>query len=169
MDDTLLLPLLILFIFVYAFFHQSDSYASFLRGAKEGLELFISVYPTMLAMSFVINLMTASHLLQVVSNLLHYIIPFVPQCVLPMILFRPFSGSASLALMAEIFKTQGVDSFAGIMASIIQGSTDTTLYVISLYFAHVKVKHIKNSLIIGLIADVAGICAAILLTIAFFS
>ena len=86
-----------------------------------------------------------------------------------MMLFRPISGNASLAVMIDIFKTLGVDSFAGQMASIIQGSTDTTLYVITLYFASVGVKKIKNSLAIGLISDLAGITMSILLTFYFFS
>ena len=86
-----------------------------------------------------------------------------------MMLFRPFSGTASLAIMIDIFKTLGVDSFSGIMASIIQGSTDTTLYVITLYFGSVGVKKIRNSMFIGLISDLAGIAMAIFLTITFFS
>lgn len=169
MISDILLPLLILFVFVYAFFKRTNSYNSFLEGAKDGLFLFVNVYPTMLAMSFAINLLRTSHVLDLVSNLLGFIFPFVPNTIIPLALFRPFSGSATLALLVDIFANVGVDSFEGIMASIIQGSTDTTFYVISLYFAHVQIKHIKNSLSIGLVADIAGISAAILLTIAFFS
>lgn len=169
MLSDILLPLLIVFVFVYAFFKKTNSYDAFMEGAKDGLYLFVSVFPTLLAMSFVINLLRSSNVLDIVSQGIAQVVPFVPSQIVPLTLFRPFSGSATLALLVDIFKTTGVDSFEGIMASIIQGSTDTTLYVISLYFAHVNVKHIKNSLSIGLIADVAGITAAILLTIAFFS
>ena len=85
-----------------------------------------------------------------------------------MVLFRPISGSASLAVLIDIFKNCGVDSLAGQMASIIQGSTDTTVYVITLYFSSVGIKKIRNSLSIGLIADIAGIGMAILLSLFFF-
>lgn len=169
MISDILLPILILSVFAYAIFKKGDSYHSFLEGAKDGLLLFINVYPTMLAMSFAINLLRSSHVLEFVSNILGTLLPFIPHSIIPLALFRPFSGSATLALLVDIFANYGVDSFEGIMASIIQGSTDTTLYVISLYFAHVQIKHIRNSLTIGLIADLAGISAAILLTIAFFS
>lgn len=169
MGSDLLLPLIILLIFLYAFFKKQNSYDSFMSGAKDGLFLFSQVYPTMLAMSFAINLMRSSHLLDYVSDFISKIVPFIPNAIVPMALFRPFSGSATLALLVDIFKTSGVDSLSGIMASIIQGSTDTTFYVISLYFAHVGIKNIRNSLKIGLVADAAGIGAAILLTLVFFS
>lgn len=160
---------LIIFIFGYAFTKKNNSYDSFLRGAKDGLILFIQVYPTMLAMSFAINLLRSSNLLSLISSFISSFINFIPADVVPMLLFRPFSGSATLALLVDIFKNSGVDSISGIMGSIIQGSTDTTLYVISLYFAHVKVKNIKNSLKIGLVADVAGMSMAILLTLLFLT
>lgn len=169
MTSDILLPGLILFVVVYSFFKNKESYASFLKGVKNGLSLFSDVYPTMLAMNFAIHLLRNTKILTLVSSLFSSIFTFVPGCIFPMALFRPLSGSVTLALMGDIFETYGVDSLEGIMASIIQGSTDTTFYVISLYFAHVGVKHIKNSLWIGLIADFAGISAAILLSIAFFS
>lgn len=169
MNGDLLLPIVILLIFLYAIIKNNKSYDSFMNGAKDGLFLFAQVYPTMLAMSFAINLMRSSHLLDYVSDFISKVVPFIPNAIVPMALFRPFSGSATLALLVDIFKTTGVDSLTGIMASIIQGSTDTTFYVISLYFAHVGVKNIKNSLKIGLIADAAGIGAAILLTLIFFT
>lgn len=140
-----------------------------MEGAKDGLFLFPNIYPTMLAMSFAVNLLRSSGLMEFIAGYLSKLISFIPVEIIPMALFRPFSGSATLAILADIFKTSGVDSLSGIMASIIQGSTDTTLYVITLYFAHVGVKNIKNSLSIGLVADLAGMSAAILLTLLFFT
>ena len=87
----------------------------------------------------------------------------------PMVIFRPISGSASLAVLVDIFQVCGVDSLAGNMASIIQGSTDTTVYVITLYFSSVGIRRIKNALAIGLLADVAGISMAILLALYVFA
>lgn len=165
----MMLPLLILGIFLYAFWKKKNAYDSFMEGAKDGIFLFPNIYPTMLAMSFAISLLRTSGLMNFISSILSSFISFIPVDIIPMVLFRPFSGAATLAMLADIFQSSGVDSLSGIMASIIQGSTDTTLYVISLYFAHVGVKNIKNSLSIGLIADIAGIGAAIFFTLLFFT
>lgn len=169
MLNNYLFPLTILGIFMYSLFKKNDSYHSFLEGSKDGLLIFIHIFPTMLAMSLAINLLRSSNILDYISMLIAKIFHAIPPSVVPMLLFRPFSGSATMALLVDIFKIDGVDSLAGIMGSIIQGSTDTTLYVISLYFSHVGVKNIKNSLKIGLIADVAGMGMGILLTLLFIN
>ena len=119
-------------------------------------------------MMFAINLLRESGVLDLLSNMFSNILN-LNTSIWTMILFRPFSGSASTAVMIDIFKNLGVDSFEGIMASIIQGSTDTTLYVITLYFGTIGVKKIKNSMIIGLISDIVGISVAVVLTFLFFS
>ncbi len=169
MSSQLILPLLILGIFIYSLTKKVDIYASFIRGVKDGLGLFIDIYPSLLAMSFAIALLKESGLLIFISDLLTHGLPMIPSEVIPMCLFRSFSGSTTLVILVDIFQTSGVDSFAGIMASIIEGSTDTTFYVISLYFSYVKIKDISNSLWIGLFADLIGIICAILLTYTFFS
>lgn len=151
-----------------AFIKKVNAYDAFLKGVKEGLLLFIDVYPAFLAMMCAITLLRESGVMNVITNFFENFTTTVPSEIWPMIFFRPISGSASLAVMIDIFKTSGVDSLAGIMASIIQGSTDTTLYVITLYFSSVGIKKIGNSLKIGLLADIAGISCAILMTLLFF-
>lgn len=163
-----ILPILILFIVCFALCKRVNAYTSFIEGVKEGMGLFYSIYPALLAMMCGISLLRESGLMDMFSNMISSGISFLPSDVIPMIIFRPISGSASLAVLIDIFKTCGVDSIEGIMASIIQGSTDTTLYVITLYFSTVGIKKIKNSLAIGLLADLAGISMAILLTLIFF-
>ncbi|NBK99420.1 MAG: spore maturation protein, partial [Erysipelotrichia bacterium] len=121
MINDLLLPILILFVFLYATFKKNDSYHSFLEGAKDGLLLFINIFPTMLAMSFAIHLLRSSNILTLTSNFIGKLLPFIPNAIVPLALFRPFSGSATLALLVDIFANIGVDSYTGIMASIIQG------------------------------------------------
>lgn len=86
-----------------------------------------------------------------------------------MAIFRPISGNASLAILHSIFANEGVDSLAGFIGSILQGATDTTFYVIALYFGSVGIRKIGNSLLIGIIADIAGITAAFLLGLHFFA
>lgn len=169
MFTNLILPLFIFLILVVSLIKKIDSYSAFLKGVKEGFLLFNDVFGSMLSMMFAINLLRMSGLLDFIANIFASSILKIEPSLWAMMLFRPFSGTASLAIMIDIFKYLGVDSFSGIMASIIQGSTDTTLYVITLYFGCVGVKKIKNSMAIGLISDIVGISMAILLTFLFFS
>ncbi|WP_273401609.1 spore maturation protein [Traorella massiliensis] len=169
MVTNLILPLFIFLILVVSLIKKVDSYSAFLKGVKEGFLLFNDVFGSMLSMMFAINLLRMSGLLDFIANIFASSILKIEPSLWAMMLFRPFSGTASLAIMIDIFKYLGVDSFSGIMASIIQGSTDTTLYVITLYFGCVGVKKIKNSMAIGLISDIVGISMAILLTFLFFS
>lgn len=169
MVTNLILPLFIFLVLVVSLIKKIDSYSAFLKGVKEGFLLFNDVFGSMLSMMFAINLLRMSGLLDFIANIFASSILKIEPSLWAMMLFRPFSGTASLAIMIDIFKYLGVDSFSGIMASIIQGSTDTTLYVITLYFGCVGVKKIKNSMAIGLISDIVGISMAILLTFLFFS
>lgn len=169
LSTNIILPAFLGIILIVAIVKKVDAYSHFVHGVQDGFGLFNDVFPAMLGMMFSIAMMKESGLLDAVANLFTSFAGVIPKEIFPMMLFRPISGNASLAVMIDIFKTLGVDSFAGQMASIIQGSTDTTLYVITLYFASVGVKKIKNSLAIGLISDLAGITMAILLTFYFFS
>lgn len=168
-DSTLILPALVLLIFIIALCKRVPAYSVFLTGVKDGMGLFLDIYPALLAMMCAISLLRESGLMDIISRLFQYISTSIPSQIWPMVLFRPISGSASLAVLIDIFKTCGVDSLAGMMASIIQGSTDTTVYVITLYFSSVGIKKIGNSLSIGLIADIAGIGMAIFLTLLIFA
>lgn len=156
-------------ILVVSLYKKIDSYSAFIKGVKDGLFLFNDVFGSMLSMMLAINLLRDSGFLDMISTIFANSILKIEPSLWSMILFRPFSGTASMAIMIDIFKNMGVDSFSGIMASIIQGSTDTTLYVITLYFGCIGVKKIKNSLAIGLISDIVGISVAITLTFLFFS
>ncbi len=164
-----ILPGLVVLLFVWALFRGVNAYQSFVEGVKEGLELFVSVYPAMLAMLLMVAVLDKSGLMLRVSTFFGTLLPDVPAALWPMAFFRPISGNASLAILNNIFVNEGVDSLAGFIGSILQGATDTTFYVIALYFGSVGIRKIGNSLIIGIIADIAGITAAILLGLSFFS
>lgn len=163
-----ILPIIVLFILAAALYKRVSAYQAFIQGVKEGMQLFLDIFPALLAMMFVISMLRTSGLLEMLGASFARVIHDIPSQIWPMVLFRPISGSASMAVLVDIFKNSGVDSYAGNMASIIQGSTDTTVYVITLYFSSVGVKKIKNALSIGLIADIAGISLAIILSILFF-
>lgn len=170
MDSSVyILPIIVLLIICIALYQRVNAYHAFTQGVKDGCSLFFDIFPALLAMLFAITLLRESGLMDRLCEWISYFIHVIPSAIWPMVVFRPISGSASMAILLDIFKTSGVDSIAGIMASIIQGSTDTTVYVITLYFSSVGVKKIKNALSIGLIADAAGIFMAILLTLLFFT
>lgn len=152
-----------------ALLRNVNAYQAFIGGVKDGLSLFFEVFPALLAMMLAISLLRKSGLMDVFCAFIAHYVHQIPAPIWPMVLFRPISGSASLAILVDIFTTYGVDSLVANMASIIQGSTDTTVYVITLYFSSVGIKKIKNALSIGLLADVAGISMAILLTLLFFT
>lgn len=141
--SNLILPFFTLLILIVALIRKVNAYDCFIQGVKEGFSLFNEVFPAILGMMFAINMLRASGVLNALATLFGNVISSIPNEMWAMILFRPFSGTASMAIMIDIFKNSGVDSFAGIMASIVQGSTDTTLYVITLYFASVGVKNPK--------------------------
>ena len=163
------LPFLVVMICLYSLYHKQNAYQSFMDGVKQGLHIFMEIYPSMLSMLFAITLLRESGFLTDISYLLSKWISGLPASIWPLILFRPISGSASLAILIDLFKTYGADSFEGILASVIQGSTDTTLYVLTLYFGSIQITHTKNALWIGLLADVAGITMAILLVLFFLT
>ncbi len=159
--SSYILPGFIFVILAYALYKKVNAYEMFLLGVKDGLKLFMEVYPTMLAMLFAIAFLKESGVMLYLSTLCSNLIKIVPHEVWPMILFRPLSGNATLAMLVDIIQTCGVDSLQASMGSMIEGATDTTLYVITLYFGSVGINKIANALSLGLIADLIGIIIAI--------
>ena len=162
------IPLLILFVIIYSFKKKNNAYDSFLRGSKEGLNLFSEVFPSVLGMLLCVTLLKSCGIIEDIKNILIRFIPGLNDFVdiTPMIMFRPISGSASIAVLDQIC-AGGSDSFACKMASTIQGSTDTTIYVLSLYFTTVGISKWKHALKVGLLADVIGISIGIVLSFIF--
>lgn len=168
--SKVILPIFIFGIIFYGLKKKINIYDSFLEGAKEGLVTTFSIFPAVIAMIFAINIFLDSGVLNFIASfftsfLKAFNIEFE---ILPMALLRPISGNASLAIMNEIFMKFGPDSFTGRLASVLQGCTDTTVYVIALYFGTVKITKIKHALSVGLFADLVGIIMAFILTNLFF-
>jgi len=169
--STLFLPLLVISILLYALFKKTDAYGAFTEGGKEGIKLSISLLPFLLGMLVAISILRASGFLDALNHMLSPVLTFfsIPPDLLPLIFIRPISGSASLGMLAELTATYGPEHFISRAAAIIQGSTDTTLYVLTVYFGAVGIRRMGRALIIGLLADLAGITAAILITFWYFS
>lgn len=156
-----IIPSITLFVIIYALIKKVDIYNEFLEGVKEGLDLSLSIFPSMFAMIISITVFTKSNLLN--DLITHITIPLIPKEILPLTLLRPVSSSSSLMLLNNILSTAGPDSLVGKIASIITGSTDTTIYIIGLYYSSIKIKHIRHSLIVGLLADLSCIITSILI------
>lgn len=165
-----IVPIFVLTIIFYGFKKKVNIYDSFLVGAKEGLVTTFHIAPAVIAMVFATNLFLNSHFLEYAFSFFNPLLNrlHIPLSILPMALVRPISGTASLAIMNNIFLTYGPDSFVGRLASTLQGCTDTTIYVLALYFGSIKVTKTKHALSAGLFADFIGIMAAFIITFIFF-
>ena len=163
--NLLLLSLIISFL-VVGHRRQVPVYDTFIQGAKEGFGLAVSLIPYLLAMLVAIAALRASGALE---QLLAAIGQIVAWCggdqrfvdALPTALMKPFSGSGARAMMLDTMQAYGVDSFAGRLSAIFQGSTETTFYVLAVYFGAVGIRHSRHAIGCGLFADMAGILAAI--------
>lgn len=168
--SKLIMPILILVILIYAFIKKTNMYDSFIEGAKEGVEISCNLFPYLLAMIFGINLIIKSGFIPDLLNVFKPIFNFlkVPLEILPMAIIRPISGNASLALMNDVFTKYGVDTFLGKLTSVMQGSTDTTIYILTIYFGVIGIKKIKYAMWVGLISDLVGFIISFIVVSLFF-
>ena len=139
-------------------------YESFVRGARHGLAVGLRILPYMVAMLSATELLQRSGAMDVVLGPLQPVIERlgVPAAVLPMALIRPLSGSAATGFLAHLLQTHGADSLVGRLASVMHGSTETTLYVITVYLGSVGLRDPRWALTAGLLADLAGFGASVL-------
>lgn len=164
--SSLIIPLLVLFILIYGIIKKQNVYDLFVEGAKESFPMVLNLFPSMLAMILGVNIIVKSGFISFIFSFLSRFLKVVniPLEVVPMMLMRPISGSSALAILNSILQKFGPDSFEGTLASLIQGSTDTTFYILTLYFGSVGIKKIKYSLFAGLFADLVGIILSIIIT-----
>ncbi len=168
--SKIIIPVVVLLIIYNGLKKKVDIYNSFLNGAKEGLITVFNIFPAILAMVFAINIFLDSGVISFLLRRLKKVFSFlnIPYNILPMALLRPISGTASLTILNSILASFGPDSYVGRLASILQGCTDTTIYVLALYFGSVKITKTKYALPVGLFADLVGIIMAFVLTKIFF-
>lgn len=157
--SNLVIPFLVLAVIIYALIKKVPIYDVFIDGAKESFDMIFKLFPCLLAMIVGVNIFLKSG---IVISIFKFI-TFIPTEILPMILMRPISGTSSLAILTNIYESFGPDSFLGTLASLIQGSTDTTFYVITLYFGSIGIKKIRYALWAGLFADLVAIIASLIM------
>jgi|TARA_B110000196_G_scaffold231910_1_gene200385 spore maturation protein SpmA len=165
MGNLLIFSTLISFLLL-ALKRKVNVYDSFIEGAKQGFETSIKIIPYLLAMLCAIGVFRASGSLDFLVDAIRQVVLFFNGDTrfvdaLPTAFMKPLSGSGARAMMVETMNTYGADSFAGRLASIVQGSTETTFYVLAVYFGSVGIRYSRHALACGLIADFAGITAAI--------
>lgn len=157
------IPALLLFFLVYAAFRRVKVYEAAVEGAKEGFNVAVKIIPYLALMLVAIAVFRASGAMDVFIAIVRPITDFVgfPAEALPMAFMRPLSGSGSLGVMTETIKVHGPDSFIGMLVSTLYGSTETTFYVLAVYFGSVGIKNTRHALPTGLIADFAAFLAAL--------
>lgn len=161
--SNLAMPLIILMIVTYGLVEKNKVFDDFLEGAKEGIEIVVSILPTLIGLFVAIGALRNSGILDIIIrfitpllNVIHF-----PSEIMPLAMLRPISGSGSIAVATDIMKNYGVDSTIGMMASTIMGSTETTLYTIAIYTSCVKIKKTRFVLLASLVADVVGILVSV--------
>jgi spore maturation protein SpmA len=165
-----LLPVLVAFLVLVGVRGGVAVYEAMIRGAREGLDVAVRIVPYLVAILVAVGMLRASGALDRAIGLLGPVVrPFgVPPEVLPMALLRPLSGSGAFAVMSETLTAYGPDSFIGLLASTLQGSTETTFYVLAIYLGAAGIRDGRHALAAGLIGDVAGFVAAIAVCHWFF-
>lgn len=156
------IPLIIIIVVIYGLVDKKKIYDIFVEGVKEGMEIVIKLFPTLLGIFLAVGALRSSGILDIVTTLLSGVTSKIgfPSEVIPLALLRPISGSASLAIATDIMKTYGVDSKIGLIASTIMGSTETTFYTIAVYTSCIGVKKIRFVLVAALLADLVGMIAS---------
>ncbi|MCF6137625.1 spore maturation protein [Pseudalkalibacillus berkeleyi] len=165
-----IMPCLIGFVLVYGTFKKVSTYEAFVEGGKEGFSIAVSIIPYLVGMLVAITVFRASGALDfLISSFQPFLaIVGVPSDIVPLALIRPISGTGALAMTSDLIATHGPDSFIGRLASTMQGSTDTTLYILTVYFGAVGIRKMGDALKVGLLADFVGIISAIVfVTIVF--
>lgn len=162
--SSIAMPMVIFLIISYGVVEKKKIFDIFLKGAKDGIKIVVKIFPTLVGLFLAIGLLRNSGLLEFIINIINPIlVKFqIPNEILPLAILRPISGSASIAIATDIMKSFGVDSNIGIIASVIMGSTETTLYTIAVYTSSVNIKDTKYVLPAALIADLVGISISII-------
>jgi spore maturation protein SpmA len=168
-----LLLFIIIGIIIGGAYKKVSVFDAFIEGAKNGFDVILKIIPYLVAMLVAIRVFRDSGAMQYILNAFTYLIQITGMNTefigaLPVAIMKPLSGSGARGMMLDIFQTQGPDSFVGKLASIFQGSADTTFYIIALYFGSVGIKKVRYAIWAGIFADIIGVVIAIFIGYTFF-
>ena len=158
------MPLFALSVIIYGLVKRVPIFDLFISGVKEGVAVLYSIAPTIIGLVFAVDLLRSSGAITVLCNFIEPAAEFLgfPKEIVPMVLLRPVSGSGSTALLTSLFEECGPDSFAGRVASVLAGSSETTFYAVAMYFGTVKIKKIRHTLATALLADFTAAVMSVL-------
>ena len=161
--SNLAMPLIILVIVIYGLKEKRKVFDDFLDGAKEGIGIVLSIFPTLIGLFVAIGALRSSGILDIIIRILNPMLSMInfPTELMPLAMLRPISGSSSIAIATDIMTNYGTDTQLGMMASVIMGSTETTLYTIAVYTSCVKIKKTRFILLAALTADIVGIITSV--------
>lgn len=163
--SDIIIPLIIFFVVGYGVVSGIKVYETFLKGAKDGLKVVVDIMPTLIGLMVGVGVLRASGFFEVLGKLLGPLTEKVglPAPIVPLLIVKMFSSSAATGLVLDIFKTNGPDSYAGMVASILMSCTETIFYTMSVYFLAAKVTKTRYTLTGALLATLAGMVASIFL------
>lgn len=158
-----LIPIIIFSIVLYGMIKKVKVYECFVEGAKDGIRICINIFPYILAMLLSVAVFRESGAMQYFINFVKPVVKILgfPPELVPLVVVKPLSGSGALGVFAEMLKKYGADSYIGIIASVIMGSTETIFYTITVYYGAVKIKKIRHTLWAAVMADLTSIIAAL--------
>lgn len=164
--SNIIIPLIIVGVVGYGLMCRIKVYEVFLDGAKEGLKIVVDLVPTLIGLLMAVGILRASGLLEAIGQLLEPLASLIglPGQIMPLLLIKMFSSSASTGLVIDIFKTYGPDSYIGFLASVLMSCTETIFYTMSVYFLAAKVTKTRYTLAGSLIAALAGTIASVVVT-----
>ncbi|SDH06521.1 spore maturation protein [Desulfosporosinus hippei] len=160
------IPLLLLLVPIVAYFRRVPVYESFVEGAEEGFKTGVRILPFLIGMLVAIRVFVDSGALNILSHWLRPLINMLGldpdfAAIIPLAIMRPLSGSGALGVATQLINEYGPDSYIGRLASTLQGSTDTTFFVLTVYFGSVGIKKYRYALKLGLLADIIGLIASV--------
>ena len=163
--SVIAMPTIILIIIALSFLEKNKVFDIFLDGAKEGIRIVYSIFPTLVGLFVAVGALRSSGILDLIINFFSPIIEFakIPREIMPLTILRPISGSAAMAVATDIMNNYGVDSKIGQIASVVMGSTETTVYTIAVYTSCIKIKNTRGVLIAALIADIVGMLVSVVI------
>ena len=166
-----ILPIIITIVLIYALIKKTPAYEDFTTGAADGFKIAIKIIPYLIAIMVCTAALRGSGAIEVAQNILSPIFDFlkIPIETSIIMLTRSLSGSATLGVLADIINQTGVDSYATKLAAVITGSSETTFYVASVYFGAIGIKKFRHALLAGILADIVGLIAAVVVCSIFFN
>lgn len=160
-----IIPIIVVIIITYGMIKGRKVYEWFIEGAKEGLKVCLNIFPYLLAMIIAVNIFREAKLLDLLNSMIGPLGSLIglPKEIIPLVLVKPLSGSGAIGILTDILKNYGADSYIGLIASVIMGTTETIFYTITVYFGAIQIKKIRHTLWAAVLADLTAIIISVLL------